>query len=33
MHRGEKLLEGSPTEVSRDPRAIAAYLGEDYAVA
>jgi len=33
MHRGEKLLEGGPAEVARDPRAIAAYLGEDYAAA
>jgi branched-chain amino acid transport system permease protein len=33
MHRGEKLVEGIPTEVARDPRAIAAYLGEDYAAA
>jgi branched-chain amino acid transport system ATP-binding protein/branched-chain amino acid transport system permease protein len=33
MHRGEKLLEGKPAEVARDPRAIAAYLGEDYAIA
>jgi len=33
VHRGEKLLEGPPAEVARDPRAIAAYLGEDYAAA
>ena len=33
MHRGEKLLEGTPAEVAHDPRAIAAYLGEDYAAA
>ncbi|MBN2186648.1 MAG: ABC transporter ATP-binding protein, partial [Dehalococcoidia bacterium] len=25
-----KLLEGSPQEVSSDPRAITAYLGEEY---
>jgi branched-chain amino acid transport system ATP-binding protein len=30
MDRGTKLLEGTPEEVSRDPRAIAAYLGEEY---
>ena len=30
LDRGEKLLEGLPKEVTRDPRAIAAYLGEDY---
>ncbi len=33
MHRGEKLLEGKPLEIAQDPRAIAAYLGEDYVVA
>ena len=31
MDRGEKLLEGNPKEVSSDPRAITAYLGEEYA--
>jgi branched-chain amino acid transport system ATP-binding protein len=30
LDRGAKLLEGNPEEVSRDPRAIAAYLGEEY---
>ena len=30
MDRGKKLLEGTPGEVSRDTRAIAAYLGEEY---
>jgi branched-chain amino acid transport system ATP-binding protein len=30
MDRGEKLVEGSPQEVSSDPRAITAYLGEEY---
>lgn len=29
MNRGEKLTEGTPQEVSSDPRAIAAYLGEE----
>lgn len=33
MHRGEKLLEGTPDKVGRDPRAVAAYLGEDYGAA
>jgi branched-chain amino acid transport system ATP-binding protein len=33
LHRGEKLVEGAPAEVARDPRAVAAYLGEDYAAA
>jgi len=27
----KKLLEGLPKDVTKDPRAIAAYLGEDYA--
>jgi branched-chain amino acid transport system ATP-binding protein len=31
MHRGEKLVEGTPEQVARDPRAISAYLGEEYA--
>jgi branched-chain amino acid transport system ATP-binding protein len=31
MDRGEKLTEGSPQQVSSDPRAITAYLGEEYA--
>lgn len=31
MDRGEKLVEGSPQQVSSDPRAITAYLGEEYA--
>ena len=30
MDRGEKLIEGNPQEVSSDPRAITAYLGEEY---
>jgi len=33
IHRGEKLVEGSPQHVAHDPQAIAAYLGEDYAAA
>jgi branched-chain amino acid transport system ATP-binding protein len=31
LNRGEKLLEGTPQEVANDKRAIAAYLGEDFA--
>ncbi len=31
MHRGEKLVEGTPQKVANDPQAIAAYLGEEYA--
>jgi branched-chain amino acid transport system ATP-binding protein len=30
LHRGEKLVEGTPEEVANDKRAISAYLGEDY---
>jgi branched-chain amino acid transport system ATP-binding protein len=30
MHRGEKLAEGTPTEVSRDVQVIKVYLGEGY---
>lgn len=30
MHQGNILLEGSPTEVSGDPRVKSAYLGEGY---
>ncbi len=33
MHRGQKLVEGSPQEVASDPQAIAAYLGEEYVAA
>jgi branched-chain amino acid transport system ATP-binding protein len=31
LDRGEKLMEGTPAEVSNDRRAISAYLGEEYA--
>jgi branched-chain amino acid transport system ATP-binding protein len=31
LHRGQKLIEGTPAEVARDPAAITAYLGEGYA--
>lgn len=31
MHRGEKLVEGTPSLVANNPQAIAAYLGEEYA--
>ena len=31
MDRGKKLLKGSPEVVARDPKAIRAYLGGEYA--
>lgn len=30
LDRGEKLVEGTPEKVTKDPKAIAAYLGEEY---
>ncbi len=33
MHEGRVLVEGTPAAVSRDPRVIAAYLGEEYGAA
>ena len=30
LHRGEKLVEGTPEEVANAKRAISAYLGEDF---
>jgi len=33
MHRGGKLVEGTPQQVANNPQAIAAYLGEEYAAA
>lgn len=33
LHRGEKLVEGTPRAIARDERAIRAYLGEEYGAA
>jgi branched-chain amino acid transport system ATP-binding protein len=33
MHRGQMIADGEPSEVSRNPEVIGAYLGEKYAYA
>jgi branched-chain amino acid transport system ATP-binding protein len=33
LHHGEKIAEGAPEAISRDPRVVDAYLGEEFVLA